>query len=265
MASFSTNPTPHDDVNRLLRILLENVRTILGEQFVGMYLFGSLALGDFDRASDIDVAVLTENEITAEQFASLRAMHIQLGALDSPWADQMEVSYLSRRAVRRYDPKALHPQLERNRGETLRMENHFRVVERFVLRERGIVLVGPPLRELIEPVSQQDLQNSMMEMFKDWIVPLVNAPGANPFHSRGDQSYTVLSLCRVLYTLEFGEIVSKRLAAEWALSVLGENWRPLIERALQGRQIPQLPCEQADADATLALARRVMERAERAN
>jgi hypothetical protein len=43
-----SSPTPYPDVNAILNVLLAAVRAILGNQFVGFYLYGSLASGDFD-------------------------------------------------------------------------------------------------------------------------------------------------------------------------------------------------------------------------
>ena len=48
----------------------------------------------------------------------------------------------------------------------------------------------------------------------------------------------VLSYCRILHTLETGEVVSKRTAGEWALDALGREWRKLIQRALDDRPDP---------------------------
>jgi hypothetical protein len=52
---------------------------------------------------------------------------------------------------------------------------------------------------------------------------------------RGYQCYIVLSLCRVLYTLQYGTVVSKSVAAHWAQETLDDRWVPLIERAWTGR------------------------------
>ena len=41
--------------------------------------------------------------------------------------------------------------------------------------------------------------------------------------------YIVLSLCRVLWTMEHGTVVSKQAAGEWALGALDPEWRPLIQ------------------------------------
>ena len=35
-------------------------------------------------------------------------------------------------------------------------------------------------------------------------------------------------MCRALYTLASGELISKRKAVEWALSALPESWRALV-------------------------------------
>jgi hypothetical protein len=43
----SAQLTPYPDVNAALRYFLTDARTILGNHFIGMYLSGSLALGDF--------------------------------------------------------------------------------------------------------------------------------------------------------------------------------------------------------------------------
>ena len=50
--------------NALLRELYTRVRELLGEQFVGMYLDGSLTSGGFDQDSDIDFVVVTRDEIS---------------------------------------------------------------------------------------------------------------------------------------------------------------------------------------------------------
>ncbi len=252
-------PTPYPDVNALLHELLTSVQTILGDHFVGMYLYGSLVTGDFDRASDIDFLVVTTDEISSDPFLSLQAMHARIAASDSYWATDMEGAYLSLAALRRYNPNARHLQLERGAGRTLEMTNHFRVVERAVLRERGIEVAGAPIQDLIDPISLLDLRQSMLEILDEYVVPLLADP---VFHSRGDQSYNVLSLCRVLYTLENGGVASKPAAARWAQEALGERWIGLIERALEGRQNPNGQLALQDAQETITFALFILERSE---
>lgn len=86
------NPTLYPDVNQILNLLLIRAQRILSDQFIGMYLFGSLANGDFDKHSDIDVLVVTAGDISSDRFSKLQNMHAEIAKIDSPWAIQQEVS-----------------------------------------------------------------------------------------------------------------------------------------------------------------------------
>jgi hypothetical protein len=261
VSSIVHRPTPYPEVNALLQELLERVQTILGEHFIGAYLFGSLAGGDFDQDSDIDVVVVTDDEISSALFSALQAMHARIAASDSSWATQLEVSYIPRHALRGYEAaNALHPHIDRGRGESLRMMQHDSdwVVQRYTLRERGVTLAGPAPQALIEPVSSNDLQQAMLAILRGWWAPMLNDPAH--LNRRGYQSYAVLSMCRILYTLQYGTVVSKPVAARWAQEILGEGWIPLIERAVVGRRHPQLEAPPEDVSGTLALIRYTLER-----
>ena len=60
--------------------------------------------------------------------------------------------------------------------------------------------------------------------------------------SQGYQAYAILSMCRVLYTLEFGTVVSKPAAARWAQGTLDERWGRLIERAVTWQAGETMDC-----------------------
>jgi predicted nucleotidyltransferase len=231
-----SSPTPHPEVNVLLEDLVGSARTILGRGFVGAYLYGSLASGGFDRDSDVDVLVVTDDRISEALFAALLDMHDRIATGSSWCATQVEVSYIPKRALRRFDrADALHPHLDRGKGERLRWMQHDSdwVVQRHMLRERGITLAGPPPTTLIDPVSPDDLRQAMAPVLHEWLASLLDKP--SPFNGRGHQSYVVLTLCRVLYTLEHGSVASKRAAAAWAQETLDAPWPELVQRAWEGR------------------------------
>lgn len=257
--THATGHTPNADVNTLLATFLEHVRATLGGQFIAMFLDGSLAYGDFDDASDIDFVVTTEAEVSSPLFERLRTMHDEIAALPTPWAIQLEGSYISREALRRYDPtNATHPNIERGRGERLKMAQHDAswLVHRAIAYEHGIPLAGPPPRQLIDPVSPAELRTAMRTMLPGWKEWLLDHP--QRLAPRGYQSYVVLTMCRVLYTLQHGRVASKPAAAHWARGTLGPQWEPLIERALEGRHIPGTAILPEDIGLTLALVRYVV-------
>ena len=212
------DPTPYPDVNAILQLLLVSIQTVLGSHLIGMYLDGSLTSDAFDQASDIDFIVVTDEEVSGELFLALQAMHDRMATVDSCWAIQLEGSYISQRALRRYDPThALHPNIERGTGERLKMLDHDAalVIHMAIVCERGIPLLGPASQTLIDPISPADLQQAMLSMLPAWATHLLHEPAQ--LAARGYQSYVVLSLCRVLYTLHYGTVASKPAAARWAL------------------------------------------------
>jgi hypothetical protein len=53
--------------------------------------------------------------------------------------------------------------------------------------------------------------------------------------------FAVLTICRILYTLQYGAIASKLDAGAWALSVLPQEWHALIAEALRIRRDLSVP------------------------
>jgi hypothetical protein len=238
--SVRTNqPTPYPEVNAVLQLLLSGVQAVLGDRFVGMYLYGSLASGDFDKDSDVDAVVVTDDEISGDRFSALQALHARIASTDSVWATQLEVSYIPQHALRRYDPAdRMHPHIDRGRGESLRVMQHDSdwVIQRHVLREQGVVVTGPPPQGLIYPVQPSALRRAVLEILRGWWAQRLHDPAQ--LYEWGYQPYAVLTMCRILYTLKHGTIVSKPVAARWARKTLEERWASLIERAVIERHNP---------------------------
>ena len=66
------HPTPSPEVNAVLQALLSGVQAVLGDDFVGLYLYDSLAGGDFcPERSDIDFVVATADVLPDEAVAAL--------------------------------------------------------------------------------------------------------------------------------------------------------------------------------------------------
>lgn len=256
---MNLNPTPYPDVNKILGTLFSSAEKVLKDQLVGMYLHGSLANGGFDQHSDIDVIFLTKDDISETAFLALQAMHTEMAKIDSSWAMQLEVTYIPQHALRYSEPSYIrYPHLDRGSGESLHWmhpENDWNIY-RHILRERGLILTGPDPKRLIEPVSQNDLRMAVAKGIPVWFPPLLEDP--SELSKRGLQSFYVLSICRMLYTLKHGEILPKPAAAEWALKHLDLTWKPLIERAILGRQNPNLDSDPEDIHQTQEMMRYVL-------
>lgn len=248
--------TSHAEVNEILQELMEGLSRTLGPQLAGVYLYGSLTRGAFDRQSDIDVLVVTRDEMSDEMFAAVSEMHDQIATGESWCATQLEVAYIPAKSLARYEAEAsVYPHLDRGPAQHLQRKEHWTdcVVQRYELRERGIMLAGPHPATVIDPVSNDDLRQATRDVLVRWAGSLFENP--SELERRGYQSYVVLSICRMLYTLETEAVASKREAAEWAKVTLDREWSSLVDRAWIGRQNPDSKPTTEDVNATLDFVR----------
>ncbi len=159
--------TPSDQIPEVVRpvlaLLLSSIQDVLGDQLVGLYLYGSLSSGDFDPASsDVDFLAVTYGAIAEDDpvFERLREMHTRIAASDLPFANHLEGSYIPDDALRRYDPAtAWHPTIGSDWPFKIGFHDANWVIERAIVRERGVILFGPPPETLIDPVSPQQLRD----------------------------------------------------------------------------------------------------------
>jgi hypothetical protein len=252
-------PTAYPEVNTALHALLAGVRSVLGDLMVGLYVHGSLAGGGFEPGrSDVDFCVATAGPLPADLLPALEAMHARLTASGWPWADRLEGSYVPVQALRRYDPvNAHHP--------ALRVDGTFAVdhhgvdwpIQLHVLREHGIALAGPRPATLIDPIAPDDLRRATLGVLHAWWVPKLDDPTL--LRSAEYQAYAILTMCRILYTLEHGTVVSKAHAARWARTRLNGGRAPLIANALAWRHGMALDA----LEDVLDLIRHTVHRAER--
>lgn len=218
------------DLEAMLAALLPGVRAALGDNLTGVYLRGSLALGDFDPVtSDLDYLVVTEQPVSEAEFDALAALHARLAALPNRYADHLEGSYIDRGSLRRFRPgERRHPTLGPDWAFGRREHGDEWVLERWILRERGVALVGPPPDTLIEPISADDLCAAVRGALRTWGA-LPDAP--EWLLRRNYQAFAVETMCRALHTLATGELASKPRAVAWALERLSEPWRGLVTRS----------------------------------
>ncbi|MBI4219772.1 MAG: nucleotidyltransferase domain-containing protein, partial [Chloroflexi bacterium] len=97
---------PYPDVNQLLDRLQPEIRQIFRERLVGLYLYGSVAAGDYDPGiSDVDLLALVESEVTEPEFDALLKMHRQIAREIPEWDDRVEVIYLPVTALETFRTK----------------------------------------------------------------------------------------------------------------------------------------------------------------
>jgi hypothetical protein len=237
--SIAQTPTLYPDINTMLDKLLSSAQTILGDRFFAMYLYGSLACGNFTpETSDIDFLIVTSEALSDETISELEAMHTGFKASGLKWAKKLEGKYLPKDDLPRFNPNR-PPRPTINEGKFyLDGEGSDWIIQRHVIREQGLVLAGPPPKTLIDPILPDELRQSVLGVMYEWWAPMLDKPD---FLRGGEyQAYAVLTMCRTLYTLEHGVIASKPVSAHWALDALDGRWRPSIEKSLAWTHATQM-------------------------
>lgn len=224
--------TSYPDIDELLSELLSNMKLVLGAKLVGLYLEGSLVLGDFDpQTSDIDLLAVLSSDVNGSDYELLNRMHQDFVVKHPFWNDRIEVCYISALALQNVKSMT-SPIVNISPGEPFHrtQSNKEWLMNWYLTREKSKPLFGPSADTLIEPISQAEFIQSVKDHTKSWDQWLRTIP-----KNKYALSYVVLTLCRALYSSRTGDQVSKKQAAEWAQKELPE-WSDLIREALIWKQ-----------------------------
>jgi hypothetical protein len=231
---------PYPELPLVLERFISGVQNALEANFVGAYLVGSLATGDFDLDSDIDFLIMTDHELSNPEVQLLQALHLEVHNLGCYPAQHLEGSYVSRHLLSRSDLVGMQPLWYVDNGSTLLErsvhDNQWHV--RWILRECAITVKGPDPKALIQPVSTEALRAEMLTSIKKLrthFVAEIDKP-LGYFNTRFGQSFTVLTCCRMLHTLQSGAVQSKHSAVQWAEQSVDPIWHELIRQAWAERK-----------------------------
>jgi hypothetical protein len=229
----SISPTPYPEVNEVLNLLLTHVKEILKDQFVGMYLYGSLSTGDFNpETSDIDFLFVTSDSLSEDTIAALEAMHTKTWATSLKRAGKLEGSYVPIQLIRRHAASGpACPTVNEGQFYVAPLGSDW-IIQRHVLREYGVVIEGPDPKTLIDFVSADEIRGAVLAVLQEWWFPMLDDPAWLRDHDSGYHAFAVITMCRVLHALEYGTIVSKPKAVQWARTRLPDPWRQLIDKAV---------------------------------
>ena len=230
--SWASCPT---DVRRQVTRLVDELRATLGEDLIGVYLHGSLAMGCLNpERSDLDLLVVTGHGMSVETKRAIVETLLAVSNQPRP----VEISFLRESDLRPWRhpaPFDLHygEGAWRERMQQVLADGAWRhwndetrhdpdlAAHVMVTRARGIVLHGRPIEEVFPPVPGEDYYDSIYDDLR-WIL---DHPDENPV-------YGVLNACRVLGYAETGRVLSKDEGAVWALARLPGEHHPVVRHAL---------------------------------
>ena len=222
-----TQPT----ADTLLEDLVSSIHTALGDDLVGIYLYGSYVSGGFDPGiSDLDLVAVTSAEVETIDLPRLDGVHQDLVARHPDWRDRLEVVYIGRATLEafRTSPGRLAV-ISPGEPFHLREEPVFEWVQNwYLVRETGVVLFGPPAAAVIPPVAWGEFAAAAVRYAGQ--ISSQHLEDASP----SAIAYAVLTMCRALMTVRTQAHVSKQDGAAWTRRRMPE-WAGVIDIALRSR------------------------------
>lgn len=201
----------------------------LQAHFYGIYLYGSIALGAFEEiASDVDVIVLTQGEWSEQELRQLADLHRRL-LREQPMGRRLEVLYVPVENLgksRRESSAAPYPGV---------YEGQFAIsdysdangVTWWILKHKGICLLGVEREDLPFEYEWQQVLLTMRFNLDVYAVRRLKR-GYIYLHPAAVE-FMVSNLCRILSTIEDGEIVSKSASLKIWRARLPQRWRRLLD------------------------------------
>jgi len=223
--------TPYRDINELFFFAADAIRDILEDNIIGFYLTGSLTYNDFvPGRSDIDLLVVVRNPLSKEEINQVEQFHLDIERRYPQWAERIECSYLPVAELQNVlPPKTARPYMGGGKFYAEAPYGNEWIINQYFLYNYGIALIGPEFKTLAGQVNINDVQKaSAADLFTEWM-PKINDPDwlVNSHY----QSYLVLNLCRILYTVICGIAASKTISAKWVQTEYPE-WVGLVTIAM---------------------------------
>ena len=215
-----------------MQTLETELRSLLGENLLGIYLHGSLAQGGFQPArSDIDILVVSEQSIEPAVQRAIVEMLLRLSKAPIP----LDIYFLAKSAIFPFQqplPYDLHynERLRERYQALLRRDEWQNELDQrdpmlsiylAVLHAHGITLAGKPIAEMLPVVPEQILRES-----------LITATLLARDERMQDLVSFVLNACRTLAYLREGTLISKDEGGVWGEAHLPEQYSALIHQSL---------------------------------
>ncbi|HEU5139954.1 MAG TPA: aminoglycoside adenylyltransferase domain-containing protein [Bacillales bacterium] len=217
-----------ETVNQQLAHFTDELKDLLKDQLTGIYLHGSLAMGDFNvESSDVDLLVVVKYRLSEEHKSSLIRILLSHSGKPAP----IEISFLTGDQLnpwRHPCPFDLHygedwrERYSSGNFEDLPENDEDLAGHIMVLQKRGMVLYGETIAAVFPEIPVKDYLDSVMSDL-DWSLDEV---------LQEKPTYTVLNHCRTYAFLCKGKVLSKGEGGEWMLERVPDSFLSVVKGAI---------------------------------
>ncbi|ARC83242.1 hypothetical protein U732_2468 [Clostridium argentinense CDC 2741] len=223
-----------DMIVKLLDDYFASIKSAFRDKIFGVYVYNSLALGKFDaNKSDIDFITILKNPLSKQELKLLYSIHKKLN-IESPYGRKMEGMYIQLNDLGKSNSQiAPYPYFADGKLTTSGYYdiNH---VTWWVLKHYGVEINSPKACDLNFEVEWSNVLDTMDYNLNIYWKDKINKNIVFLFDSWIE--FSILTLCRILFTLENKKITSKVEGAKFSIEFLSSDWRLIIEEAIRIRE-----------------------------
>ena len=227
-----------EEVTPLITKVPKALEHLLGTNLVGVYLYGSVLDSGFDLAqSDVDCIAVTERALTNLEFRQLDDWLNEAAETD-PWIKRLQLSFLIETSVLAEEPRACHYQF----GVLRRIGSDGNPLIWMDFFQRGRTLSGAAPESFLPRITAEIFHQALVREVGYLREELRDKPSSEWRDKLSYRVYSVLTLCRILYSARTGNVASKQRAAGWALDRVPADWHEMIHQALEVGESGGLEC-----------------------
>lgn len=224
-------------ITKQINECIELLRKILGNDLLGIYLYGSYLLGGLQKFSDIDIFAISKRDTTREEKEILEKTLLKISGIYSVSLDlkPIELIIVTKSAVNpwKYPPEYDYPKFDFLYGDWLRkdfesgiiepwhtkkMPNLALIITQILLQHKTLFGVNPD--NLLEKVPYSDFVHGTTAEL-DFLMKEID----------WDTRNILLTLTRMWSTLETDTIRSKGDAVNWVIEKIPVEFKPVLENA----------------------------------
>jgi hypothetical protein len=232
------------DLSELLQAVAKDFPAILGENLVGIYLWGSLTYEAFDETcSDVDCIVVTRRDLDDREFTELDAWLAETGQRNR-WVKRLDMRFVIDKEF--LDKTSRCCGFYHYTGKMVRTGSDGNPIIWVNIGQSGITLWGKEAKLMAPQVSEQCLKDALHLELNYLKEGLAARAGDRSDQAFVYNAYAVLTACRILYTAHHKTLASKDQARSWAMDRVPSPWREVIRVAKEnlltnrGSTTPQL-------------------------
>jgi streptomycin 3"-adenylyltransferase len=216
-----------ESVREFLAETLSILHPILSDDLVGVYLYGSLAMGCFNpESSDVDIILVVRKSLSVEKRRKIIS-HLKRACSEKK---RLELNIVDMDVLRKPTYPIMVNLHYEYWGNTLENEMDSEILSNlYTARKRGFRVWGNPIYAVFSKIPSkyhlrsviEDIQRTREHLHENQEYAGYNVP-----------VYWVLGSCRILAFIREGRVLSKAEGGQWGLTNLRKKYHSLIQQAL---------------------------------